>query len=83
MIKYYRDMWKQLSSLLVPLTELTSVNVPWTLEPRHQKAFDAIKKVISCTGLLSYSDFTALFHIYMWTPANYNWEQLSAKIISQ
>ena len=44
MINYYRDIWKRRSTLLAPLTALTSNNFPWTWNKKYQKAFDAIKK---------------------------------------
>jgi hypothetical protein len=46
MINFYRDMWKNRSSLLAPLTALTSKNVPCKWTDEHQKNFDAIKRVI-------------------------------------
>jgi hypothetical protein len=46
MINFYRDMWKNRASLLVPLTALTSKNVPYKWTDEHQKNFDAIKRVI-------------------------------------
>jgi hypothetical protein len=51
MINFYRDMWKHRSTLLAPLTELTSNKFRW--EPINQAAFEAIKDVISRDVLLA------------------------------
>ena len=64
MIKFYRDTWKKRSELLAPLTSLTSTEFKWDWTDKHQKVFDAIKKVISCKMLLSYPDFTKPFDIH-------------------
>ena len=61
MINYYRDMWKRQSALLALLIVLTSDNVPWTWDGKHQKAFDNEKKIISCETLLSYPNFNKQF----------------------
>ena len=57
-------MWKRHSALLVPLTELTSDSVPWTWIKKHQKEFNAIKKIILRKTLLSYLNFNELFDIH-------------------
>jgi transposase InsO family protein len=64
MINFYRDMWKNRSSLLAPLTALTSKNVPYIWTEEHQKNFDAIKRVIGREVLLAYPDFNAPFQIH-------------------
>ena len=64
MINYYRDMWKRCSVLLAPLTALTPDKTPWKWIERHQKAFNAIKKIISRETLLSYPDFNKPFDIH-------------------
>ena len=64
MINYYRDMWKKCSELLAPLTSLTSTKSKWDWTDKHQKAFDAIKKLILCKKLLSYPDLTKPFDIH-------------------
>jgi transposase InsO family protein len=64
MINFYRDMWKNRSSLLAPLTALTSKNVPYKWTDEHQKNFDAIKRVIGREVLLAYPDFNAPFQIH-------------------
>ena len=63
MINYYRDMWKRQSALLALLTALTSDKVPWTWSKQHQKAFDAVKKIISHKKLLSCPNFNKPFGI--------------------
>jgi hypothetical protein len=64
MINFYRNTWKERSTLLAPLTALTSKNVPWKLTDEHQKNFDAIKRVIGREVLLAYPDFNAPFQIH-------------------
>jgi hypothetical protein len=64
MINYYRDMWRQRSTLLAPLTALTSKGKPFKWEDEHTKCFDAIKRVIGWEVLLAYPDFNAPFEIH-------------------
>ena len=64
MINYYRDMWRRRSHYSAPLTGLVSKNVKFTWGPEQQKAFDTIKKIISCEMLLAFPDFNEEFHIY-------------------
>ena len=64
LINYYRDMWIHRSDTLAPLTALTSRNVPWRWTEVKQKAFNAMKRIISRETLLSYPDFTAPFDIH-------------------
>jgi predicted secreted protein len=61
MINFCRDMWKNRSSLLAPLTALTFKNAPCEWTDEHQKNFDAIKGVIGREVLLAYPDFNAPF----------------------
>jgi hypothetical protein len=46
MVNYYRCMWVRHSSLLTPLTSMTSKNVKFVWTDVHQKAFEYIKKII-------------------------------------
>ena len=64
MIKFYRDMWKNLSDILAPLTALISKNVSYEWKDKHQKCFDAIKRVIGREVFLDYLDFNAPFEIH-------------------
>ena len=64
MINYYRDMWRQRSTLLAPLTALTSKGKPFKWEIEHTKCFDAIKRVMGREVLLTYPDYNALFEIH-------------------
>ena len=64
MIKFYRDMWKNLSDILAPLTALLSKNVNYEWKYKHQKCFDAIKRVIGREVFLAYPDFNAPFEIH-------------------
>jgi hypothetical protein len=63
-INFYRDMWKERSGLLAPLTALTSNKIPFKWTDEHQLAFAAIKRVIRRETLLAYPDFNAPFHIH-------------------
>jgi hypothetical protein len=64
MINYYRDMWRHRSTLLAPLTALTSKDKPFKWEPEHTTCFEAIKRVIGREVLLAYPDFNAPFEIH-------------------
>ena len=64
MINFYRDMWQKRSELLAPLTALTSKNVKCDWKDKHQKCFDAIKRVIGCEVFLDCLDFNAPFEIH-------------------
>ena len=64
MINFYRDMWQKRSELLAPLTALTSKNVKCDWKDKHQKYFDAIKRVIGHEVLLAYPGFNAPFEIH-------------------
>jgi hypothetical protein len=64
MINFHRDMWKNRSSLLAPLTALTSKNAPCKWTDEHQKNFDAIKRLIGREVLLACPDFNAPFQTH-------------------
>jgi hypothetical protein len=64
MVNYYKDMWPSRSSTLAPLTALTSPRVPFRWTQREQKAFDAVKAMISQSAELVYPDFDKPFDIY-------------------
>ena len=64
MINFYRDMWQKRSELLAPLTALTFKNVKYYWNDKHQKCFEAIKRVIEREVLLGYPDFNAPFEIH-------------------
>ena len=49
---------------MAPLSNLTSVNVPFKWKEQHQQAFDTMKKVIARDTILAFPDFTQPFHIY-------------------
>ena len=56
-VNYYCDMWGKQSEILAPLATLTSKSVKWTWTSEHQKAFDAMKKIISDKLLLICASF--------------------------
>ena len=64
LINYYRDMWKQRSSILTPLSSMTSKQAKWNWSKECQKAFDTIKKLVSRETLLSYPNFNKPFVIH-------------------
>ena len=61
MINFYHDMWQRRSELLSPLTALTPQNAKYDWKDKHQKIFDAIKRVIGREIFFAYPDFNALF----------------------
>jgi hypothetical protein len=63
-INFHRDMWKNRSSLLAPLTALTSKNAPCKWTDEHQKNLDAIKRVIGREVPLAHPDFNAPFQTH-------------------
>jgi hypothetical protein len=77
MINYCRDMWKQRSHVLAPLTSLTSANVPWKWGEEQSKAFAEAKKILSKEAPLAYPAFDKPFTIH--TDASHR--QLGAVIL--
>ncbi|MGH7974015.1 MAG: hypothetical protein ACREBR_00715 [bacterium] len=51
---FYRDMWRNRSGILAPLSNATSNNLRWKWTTEMQQAFDKIKAIISKEVLLSY-----------------------------
>lgn len=64
LINFYRDMWQKRSELLSPLSALTSKTVPWKWTDTEQKAFEAIKQMISKETLLTFPNFQKPFHVH-------------------
>ena len=64
MINFYREMWQNCSEIPAPLTALNAKNVKYDWKDKHQKCFDAIKRVIGREVLLAYPDFNAPFEIH-------------------
>ena len=65
MVNYYRYMWRQRSTLIAPLTEVSNKkgkSFVWT--PRQQNAFDRIKKVIAKETMLVYPNFDVPFEVH-------------------
>ena len=63
MINFCRDIWQKRSEPLAPLTALTSKNVKYDRKYKHQKCFDAMKRVIGRELLLAYPHFNDPFEI--------------------
>ena len=64
MVNYYRDMWPKRSEILAPLTALTSPDVPWKWEKKHQDAFTLMKRTIAKDTLLAFPNFSKPFTIH-------------------
>ena len=65
MMNYYRYMWKQRSTLIAPLTELsTKGKRKFIWMENHSKAFRKIKQVVAKETLLVYPDFTKHFDVH-------------------
>ena len=64
MLNFQKEMWPGRSKMLVPLTRLTSKNVPFNWTDVEQKAFDDIKKHITKDTLLNYPNFNKPFDVY-------------------
>ena len=65
MVQFYRDMWKQRSHILAPLTDLVGLGkkkIKW--EPNHQRSFEEIKKVLAKETILNYPKFDRPFDIH-------------------
>jgi hypothetical protein len=77
-INHHRDVWKQRSHVLAPLTSLTSANIPWKWGEEQSKAFAEAKKILSKEVLLTYPAFDEPFIIH----ADASHQQLGA-VISQ
>jgi hypothetical protein len=57
MINYHREMWKQRSHALAPLTSLTSANVPWKWGEEQSEACAEAKKILSKEAPSAYPAF--------------------------
>jgi hypothetical protein len=64
LINYYRDMWKQRSEILDPLTKLTSTKKPWKWTDEQQNAFDTVKKIMARETILAYPNFEIPFEVH-------------------
>jgi hypothetical protein len=65
MVNFYRDMWRQRSHILAPLTMLTSNKAIFEWTNEQQEAFEEIKRVMCQKTMLSFPDFSKEFHVYM------------------
>ena len=77
MVQYYRDMWRNRSEMLAPLTDLvgecgtTKVQrangikkKPWHWDEIHQLAFDQVKATICQDVVLAYPNYSKPFEIF-------------------
>jgi hypothetical protein len=64
MINFYRGMWKNRSSLLAPLTALTSKNMPFKWTDEHQLLPSSNTSWGKKQPLLAFPDFNAPFQIH-------------------
>jgi hypothetical protein len=64
LVNYYRDMWKQRSEILAPLTKLTSAKNPWKWTDEQQNAFDTMKKIMARETILAYPNFEIPFEVH-------------------
>lgn len=64
MVNFYRDMWKQRSHLLAPMTKLMSPKKPFKWTDEEQKAFEETKNHITSESLLTYPNFDLPFDVY-------------------
>jgi hypothetical protein len=64
MVNFYRDMWRQRSHILAPLTKLTSNKAIFEWTDEQQEAFEEIKRVMCQKTMLSFPDFSKEFHVY-------------------
>jgi hypothetical protein len=64
MVNFYRDMWRQRSHILAPLTKLTSNKAIFEWTDEQQEAFEEIKRVMCQKTMLLFPDFSKEFHVY-------------------
>ena len=77
LVQYYRDLWRQKSDVLAPLTDLVgecgetkvtkkkgTKKSPFHWDESHQKAFDSIKQIMAKDVCLAYPNFNEKFEIY-------------------
>ena len=66
MVNYYRDVWPRRSHILAPLNKLTSMKTKkqWYWGKEEHQAFMEVKERLKKEALLSFLDFTKLFHLY-------------------
>ncbi|KAE9353677.1 hypothetical protein PF008_g4888 [Phytophthora fragariae] len=64
MVNYYKDMWRNRSELLAPLTALTSSKKAYRWTSVEQNAFEKIKERIAAHVQLQYPDFGLPFELY-------------------
>ena len=67
-VNFYRDMYPRRSHILGPLHELTGMETTKNFEklwqPKHQKAFEAMKALMAKDAFIHYPDHNKPFHIY-------------------
>ena len=63
MVNFYRDVWKNCSRILAPLSKLSSKTgkLNWRWGKEQPKAFEQAKEILAREALLSYPDFSKPF----------------------
>lgn len=57
-LQFYRDVWKQRSHILAPLTDLMGLGKrKLKCNPSHHQAFDDIKKFLATETIINYPKF--------------------------
>ena len=65
MVNYYRYMWRQRSTLISPLTEVSNKRgKAFVWGTRQKEAFEKIKKIIAKETMLVYPDFSLPFEVH-------------------
>ena len=60
-LNYHRGFIQGLAGMSAPLYELTGLRVDWRWKEEHQKAFEQLKKVMTCPPVLGYPNSRDLF----------------------
>ena len=79
MVNFYRDVWKNRSHILAPLSKLSSRagKLNWRWGKEQQKSLEQAKEMLAREALLSYPDFSKLFDLY----TNASDKQLGATLV--
>ncbi len=64
MTNYYRDLIPHYSDLAAPLTDLTGKNRKFVWSDQCERAFIELKRLMTCTPVLSHPDFSRHFTLH-------------------